>query len=544
MAYDMRFILDADETKEKPANTRLRTRNSSITPSNFDFLAPQQLAGNLAIQRLLADSSGAEIDYHSQPQGDAQFGTQLDSIQVHQDLHAQLAALRLGAHAFALGDHIFLGPTVNTALGPRREEALRHELVHVAQARLGRARGHYAATSAVEQEARQISEGRTDAKIKHAANPSVVYGLWWVIPLAAGLYVLLRPNVANAPSSEDVATGRLQSSVSELQVAGEALALFAVPTGVAGALGRMGFGVISSFALSGAAASVSYRGVQDAGAGKFSGVEAYVVDATTGLVIGAVVGGVLRPFVNVANAARPNPSLIHLTDPAGQAGIQASGVLRGSQGIYAIPASAANEGAALRFLRTLVPLSRTRQVVPIPGSASGLFTRPLPVGAVSLYQRLMGVYRAPAGSINLLTGEFTASGNALANITGQFWPHGIDGLIWASASVMGSALSPMQPGANERGIPLYRPVHDLIGNQSPLSMNERHDGPFIFVNFPVGDMPVQGVSLSASTPNASQDSQVNLRPLMPVPAVIFVTPLMPESLNIQTGSEQQTSAQP
>lgn len=499
----------------------------SLLRVDLELASFQRAAGNLAVQHLLrsdqlqlssSSSPGAEIGLTTRADAEARTGVGLAGVQLHDDLLAHMLTMLLGAHALTLGDHIFLGPTLNTPLGPRREEALSHELVHVAQVRRGWATGRYASSRLVEEEAAQISQGSRVGGVEQGAGPGEAYGLWWVIPIAAGLYVLLRPNVANAPSQEDVAAGRLQPSVSEAQVAGEALALFAVPTGVAGALGRLGFGVVSSFALSGAASSLSYHGVQDVGAGEFSGIEAYVVDATTGLVIGAVVGRVFRPFVNLAGPARPSPSLIHLTDPAGQAGIEASGVLRGSQGIYALPSSAAGEDAALRFFRTLLPLARTRQVVPIPGNAAGLFSRPVPVGQVSLYQRLMGVYRAPAGSINLLTGEFTASGNVLANITGQFWPYGVDAVIWAGAGVAGSMVSPARGGAYERGIfsPLYGTIQGIVRTQPPLVATERSDGPFVFIDLPAGPAELPFVP---ELPFGPQPRAGGL------PAVIFVTPL-------------------
>jgi len=336
------------------------------------------------------------------------------------------AAAELGAYAYSWQGDIFLGSELGQSGTPSRANAIHHEKIHALQARNS---GHHAHESALETEAHNSSIQTP----RLTANPNTVMGWWFVIPLLAGAYVLLRPNVANAPAPDDP----LVKSTSEFQVAGEALALFAVPAGVASVLGRLGFGVIASFALSGAASSISYRGVQDVGRGEFSGIEAYVVDATTGLVIGAIVGGVFRPFISMPGAVRPNPSLIHLTDSAGQSGITTSGALRGSQGIYALPSHTVSEGTAMRVLRTLLRPSQTSHVVSVPENASGLFRQPLPIGPLSTYQRLMGVSRTPAGSISMLTGDFAASGNSLANITGQFFPYGIDGLLWISAGCNG-----------------------------------------------------------------------------------------------------------
>jgi Domain of unknown function (DUF4157) len=441
------------------------------------------------------------------------------------------AAAHLGAYAYTWQGDVFLGTGLGRSGAPSRSEVLRHEMIHAHQARN---RGSYAHESALEAEAHR---GSTETPTL-AANPSSVLGWWWVVPLIAGAYVLLRPNVANAPAPGD----RTTQSVSELQVAGEALALFAVPTGVAGVLGRLGYGVVASFAISGAASSVAFRGVQDAGAGEFSGVEAYVVDATTGLVIGAVVGGVFRPFVNLSRAASPNPPLMHLTDAAGEAGITASQTLRGSQGIYALPSSTASEGTAMRVLRTLLRPGQTSQAVQLPPSAGGLFSRPLPMGPLSAYQRMMGVYRAPAGSINMLTGEFTASGNALANITGQFFPYGVDAMLWLSAGFMGSMASPSREGAADRG--MFSPLYSLVRDQQPLPFTERSDGPFMIMP-PASDAGVLGDGGLATDPISqlyTPNSQSSIAPgASPLPAIILVVPTLPEVLDsLGTGSPLAT----
>jgi Domain of unknown function (DUF4157) len=382
---------------------------------------------------------------------------------------ARRAAARMGAYAYSWRGDVYLGSGVGQPGAPSREEALRHELAHARQAHR---KGPSARTAALESEARADGDAL-------AVDPELPLGLWFLIPIGIAAYILLRPNVANAPSPEDVAAGRLKPSVSELQVAGEALALFAVPGGVTGALGRAGYGVVASFALGGAASSLAFRGVQDIGAGQFSGVEAYVVDATTGAVIGIVVGGTFRALGGTLQAG-PRQPLVHLTSEAGAAGIEAEGVLRGGQGIYGLPSSAAQQGRALRFLRSLIPGSRTARAVPVPGAAGPQFTRAVPVGPVSFYQWLAGVYRAPAGAISMGSGAFTAGGRVLGNLTGQFWPYGVDALIWLGAA----AASPAAPGAEQRGLPslgipvVPYPVRDLLYGVPP-PVTTRTDGPFI-----------------------------------------------------------------
>ncbi|MGN9911802.1 eCIS core domain-containing protein [Phytohabitans sp. LJ34] len=439
------------------------------------------------------------------------------------------AAARLGAHAFSWRGDVYLGRDLGRPGAPSRADALRHELAHAGQARRT---GTPASTTVLEREAHTGGTAQP-------ANPDVPLGLWWLIPIAVGGYILLRPKVANAPGPGD----KLVSSPSDAQIVGEALALFAVPGGVAGALGRAGYGVVTAYAIGGAASTTSFRAVQDVGEGEFSGVEAYVVDATTGAIIGVVAGGVVRLIGGPAAASGPGSerALAHFTTASGETGITSSGVLRGSQGIYALPESATSQGTAVRVLRTLVSPSNTRAYVGIPKEASGLFTQPVPVGPVSLYQRLAGVYRAPAGSIELATGAFTPSGNALANITGQFWPYGVDAMIWVAAGAGGSMVSPASEGAYDRG--LLSPVYDLVGNREPLPETSRTDGPFIFVDPYVGGEGTADIIVSDQTsalaslvmPPAPGEALVCEAEQPPMdasapPGLIFVVPLSHEGL--------------
>jgi hypothetical protein len=373
------------------------------------------------------------------------------------------------------------------------------------------------------------AHGSSDGRAQLSADPEDIQGWWFVVPLIAGAYVLLRPNVANAPAPG----GKTQRSVSELQVAGEALALFGVPGGVTQGLARAGYGVIAAYGIGGAASAVSFRGVQDIGAGEFSGVEAYVIDGVTGGVIGVVIGGVFRPYGNLRGPRPASEPLVHLTNARGATGIQGSGVLRGSGGIYALPAGAANQSAAMRVLRTLLRPSQTARSVAVPTNASGIFTRPTPIGPLSAYQRLMGVYRAPAGQINLLTGQFTASGSRLANLTGQFFPYAVDGMIWVTAAHVGSTLSPTTPGGRERG---FTPaLRSLLAGRAPLPETERSDGPFIFVDPGAGmegatepdalstEEENYGLGPGPWSPEAIEEARQR-QAAQPMPGVIFVQP--------------------
>ncbi len=437
----------------------------------------------------------------------------ISGVRIYDNFASRRAAAQLGAYAYSWQGDIFLGAGLGKAGAPGRAEAISHELLHAMQARN---RGTRAGPGALEAEAYRASGGWPAL----AADPQQPLGLWWVIPVAVGLYILLRPSPANAPGPEDVP----QPRVSELQITGEALTLFAVPGGVASSLGRMGFGIVSSFAISGAVSSMSYRGVQDIGAGQFSGVQAYVIDGTTGAIIGVVVGGVLRPFVGARWAAmsRPQQSLVHLTDQPGAAGIVREGVLRGSQGIYGLPQTAANEGTIARVFRTLLRPAQTARSVPIPQGAQGLFRQPAPIGPLSIYQRLMGVYRAPAGSINILTGGFTPSSNALANVTGQFFPYGMDALLWVGAGA--AAMSPAAEGAYQRG--LYSPLYQLLGAQTDQPVSTRTDGPFILTDPSMLATPESPIDSPLDFGAAGMmDPYDWLAPAATPPAVIVVQPL-------------------
>jgi len=101
---------------------------------------------------------------------------------------------------------------------------------------------------------------------------------------------LLRPSVANAPGPRD----RTYLSPSMGQILSEAIALSAIPGGAFKLAGRVGFGFLGSMAVSGAATTVSLRGVSDAASGSLSSPLLYLFDADTGAVIGFVVPGGVR----------------------------------------------------------------------------------------------------------------------------------------------------------------------------------------------------------------------------------------------------------
>lgn len=256
-----------------------------LTPGTFEKVA------RLATQSTGASMWNLGLPCNVRTMSERLFHNSSEDIVVHCDRAARMAASLLGARAFCYNRRIFLGPTVGTVTGPSLAEVLRHELVHVAQMDYARHSGKYHSAEQVEHEAAHLSSlGSESSVVTCGAAPDQIYGLWWLLPLAAAAYVILRPNVANAPAPG----GRTLPSVSEAQVAGEALALFAVPEASFTLGGRMGLGLLSRSAVAGASATMSYRGVQDGARGEFSGVQAYVYDGITGAAIGYVVPGGIR----------------------------------------------------------------------------------------------------------------------------------------------------------------------------------------------------------------------------------------------------------
>jgi hypothetical protein len=94
----------------------------------------------------------------------------------------------------------------------------------------------------------------------------------------------------------------------------------------------------------------------------------------------------------------------------------------------------------------------------------------------------MGVHRAAAGSINTTTGAFTASSSGfMPNVTGQFFPYGVDAMIWIAAA----SASPASADAETRGLPglgvptLPYVLRDSVYAAGPQPVTTLTDGPFI-----------------------------------------------------------------
>jgi hypothetical protein len=205
---------------------------------------------------------------------------------VHDDAFSHRATQMMGVVAFARRNQIFLGefPAVD------RELILRHELVHLAQMELAIRSDCVVSAVAVEQEAHVVSALPIGRSVRCGAHPDDVHPFFWFVAIGVGLYVLLRPNAANAPG---LSTPTVRSTP-PTQIVAEALCFFVVPGGAMGLGARLGLGFLGRTAFAGAVANVSMRAVGDVGRGSASPPLMYVFDATTGAVIGFVVPGGVR----------------------------------------------------------------------------------------------------------------------------------------------------------------------------------------------------------------------------------------------------------
>ena len=272
-------------------------RYDRIPPHRSPILLPTPSARSDLVQRCLSRSTGRVLSRVTGPgwlRGHVRDVEALTGrpLQVHQDQLSASACRMLGADAFCRPGHIYLGSRVGAPEGPSVDHVLAHELAHIVQFHRGRSTTDHDDESLLEAEAIGFAADpqRPIRAIRGRAEPGGIYCLFWLIPIAAGAYMVLRPSPANAPGPADP----IQPGVSSGQVAGETLALFAVPGAAYTVAGRLGLGWLTSSGVAGAATTTSLRAVQDLGTGTFSGIDVYVFDAATGAVIGVVVPGGIR----------------------------------------------------------------------------------------------------------------------------------------------------------------------------------------------------------------------------------------------------------
>jgi len=124
--------------------------------------------------------------------------------------------------------------------------------------------------------------------------------------------------------------------------------------------------------------------------------------------------------------------LVHLTDRAGAAGIDATGVLKGD--IYVGPLSNAGKSGMGITWRTGLSPGAYQAAVPIPQGALGAFSKPTPIGIFTGWQRAMGTQYTARGVLDLTTGTFTRTG---INWTQVGW-YGTDLVIDAGLIYVGT----------------------------------------------------------------------------------------------------------
>lgn len=341
------------------------------------------------------------------------------TTRVYDDAHAHRAAAQLNAHAYTYQGDIVLG----AGLGSARGAVLDHELVHTRQSRRA---GSPASPQALESEAHAGGAGTL------TADPDTPHPWAWIIPpLLAGAYTLLRPNVANAPGPGD----KTYPSVSPLQVGAEAIALFGIPGGAGKALLSRGWSVVAVAGTEGAIGAAGYRGVQDIFGGEFSGVSAYVVDVSTGVLLGVFIGGTFQTFKNwraarqaaqegapgTAPTGSTGPSqapdeLFHHTDEASVGKIHESGSIWGkTEGrVYATPFENIDDPLS-RAWHTGVTQKPTG-TVKLTGEAAEQFQRHPEEGWYSgLWKRKGGQYvtKKPGHDLAFDPNQATRSGSTL-----------------------------------------------------------------------------------------------------------------------------------
>jgi hypothetical protein len=176
--------------------------------------------------------------------------------------------------------------------------------------------------------------------------------------------------------------------------------------------------------------SITSTGLQAAG---MSPQAANLTDAGISVVGSFGAGAATRGLTVAGNnlvrqASSSGPRLVHMT-PARNA-IEQSGKLGRPSDLYAGPASNANLSGWRLTGKTGLDAGKHYEPIYIPSAAESVFTRPIPVGPFTAWQRAMGTQYAPRGVIDLGTGAFTRTG---INQTQALW-YTIDAGITTTAA--------------------------------------------------------------------------------------------------------------
>jgi len=106
---------------QKPESESLPSRKED------GLLAQQRSVGNRAVQKLLPQSEGGQIEEGERANLEAAFGQDLSEVRIHRDAGARELAADAGADAFTAGRDIYFAP------GAYSSATLAHEVSHVVQ---------------------------------------------------------------------------------------------------------------------------------------------------------------------------------------------------------------------------------------------------------------------------------------------------------------------------------------------------------------------------------------------------------------------------
>jgi hypothetical protein len=357
-------------------------------------------------QRVLSQlGRGQPLGSGVRSQMESAFGQSFADVRVHTDSRAGGLSSQFHARAFTIGSDIAFASGQYRPGTPVGDALIAHELAHVVQqsgsAAVPQHKGEAgeadvmsqtggAGHGALEEDADRSAVGAVVSLWRGArglfgelgqnALPRLRSGLQLqrcvAAPVAVGLYIVLRPNVANAPGPRS----KTYKSVSGLQVAAEGVALFGVPGAAGIALKEAGYSIVTIGGVTGAMGSVGYRGVQDVAAGEFSGIQAYVFDATTGALIGVVIGGVFTKVSGSKPTGTGEPSeLYHHLKRSETVDkiLESEAVWARAEGrVYATTMAELTGGAKMRM--GLMPWQKLHGRVRFEGQAAGMF-EPHPV---------------------------------------------------------------------------------------------------------------------------------------------------------------------
>ena len=212
--------------------------------------------------------------------------------------------------------------------------------------------------------------------------------------------------------------------------------------GLGGIMARAGYSVVAIGAATGAAYPTGYRATQDVAAGEFSGVEAYVVDAITGALIGIVVGGVFSAATGGGGRGNPRPERLYHHTNAVDDILASERILARTEGrVYATELSELGT-AGQRVRMGMRPGQQPSGTIELTDEAAGLF-QPHPIeGWFSGLKHHSGQYvsREAASDIVFVGGGTQRAGNVLTISEAGFVPQSGGRALFSQSRMWGRRL--------------------------------------------------------------------------------------------------------